>query len=322
MLGWTMLLLHAPMVAADAPQIVPSRFVADRVFVIPQTINGDTLTFFTDSGGGLFITDPAVKRLKLTTSTALATQDAPERTLAVLPTFKTGYAIPLPPDNDGKMPVMPAETVAKNHFDDADGMLGEAWFGGHVWTFDYPAQRLSIEGKNWKPAKSFVRAELGFPVENGERGDNFPRITIRVDGKPIDMLLDTGATTTLTAETITALKDTLPATRATSMIVDTQFQAWRKAHPNWRVIEKAQERTRSDMIEVPDVEIGGAHVGPVWFTWRPDKNFHEFMSSMMDKQVEGAIGGNALGHFVMTIDYIGGAAYFRCVRDCGVTQRR
>jgi hypothetical protein len=40
------------------------------------------------------------------------------------------------------------------------------------------------------------------------------------------------------------------------------------------------------MIEVPEVEIAGSLVGPVWFTWRQDKSFHEFMSSMMDKQVE------------------------------------
>ena len=70
------------------------------------------------------------------------------------------------------------------------------------------------------------------------------------------------------------------------------------------------------MIEVPAVEIGGASVGPVWFTWRPDKNFHDYMSGMMDGRVEGAIGGNALAHFVMTVDYPGAAAYFRCARDC------
>ena len=32
--------------------------------------------------------------------------------------------------------------------------------------------------------------------------------------------------------------------------------------------------------------------------------------------VEGAIGGNALRHFVMTVDYPGAAAYFRCIEGC------
>jgi hypothetical protein len=40
------------------------------------------------------------------------------------------------------------------------------------------------------------------------------------------------------------------------------------------------------------------------------------MSSMTDKPVEGAIGGNALRHFRMTLDYPRGTAYFACVDDC------
>ena len=64
------------------------------------------------------------------------------------------------------------------------------------------------------------------------------------------------------------------------------------------------------MIEVPKIKIAGYTVGPVWFTRRADKNFHEFMSKFMDKQVEGAIGGNALRHFRITIDYPQAKAVF------------
>jgi len=64
------------------------------------------------------------------------------------------------------------------------------------------------------------------------------------------------------------------------------------------------------------VEIAGSRIGPVWFTHRPDAAFHDMMSSMMDARVEGAIGGNVFRHFVMTVDYPGAAAYFRCVRSC------
>jgi hypothetical protein len=72
-------------------------------------------------------------------------------------------------------------------------------------------------------------------------------------------------------------------------------------------------------IEVPDVVIAGWSAGPVWFTERPDTNFHDFMSSMMDKQVEGALGGNLFDHFVMTVDHAQAKAWFRCVRDCTAT---
>ncbi|HEX5488875.1 MAG TPA: hypothetical protein VFX04_07000 [Rhodanobacteraceae bacterium] len=43
------------------------------------------------------------------------------------------------------------------------------------------------------------------------------------------------------------------------------------------------------------------------------------MSSMMDKQVEGALGGNLFDHFVMTVDHAQAKAWFRCVRDCTAT---
>src|SRR5690606_32623407 len=128
------------------------------------------------------------------------------------------------------------------------------------------------------------------------------------------------ATTMLTPAALGALDDSGPAERATSMITDDVFQAWRKAHPEWRVIEKAQAGTGSDMIEVPEVGIAGVTVGPVWFTHRPNANFHAMMSSMMDRQVEGAMGGNAFRHFVMTVDYPGAVAYFRCVVDCSVAR--
>jgi hypothetical protein len=40
------------------------------------------------------------------------------------------------------------------------------------------------------------------------------------------------------------------------------------------------------------------------------------MSSMMDRQVEGAVGGNLLQHFVMSVDHGKSTAWFRCVRGC------
>ncbi|MER3546656.1 MAG: hypothetical protein C4338_03250 [Rhodanobacteraceae bacterium] len=158
---------------------------------------------------------------------------------------------------------------------------------------------------------------LGFKTDaHGERENDFPRIVIKVDGRALPMLLDSGAMTVLTPAAMRTLRDGLPAERATSMIVASLFDAWHKAHPDWRIIEDAQAGTHCAMIEVPQVEIAGKTVGPVWFTERPDKNFHQFMSGMMSGQVEGSIGGNALGHFVMTIDYPHAMAYFRCVLAC------
>ena len=64
------------------------------------------------------------------------------------------------------------------------------------------------------------------------------------------------------------------------------------------------------MIEVPEVSIAGFRVGPVWFTERPDPNFHQYMSQWMDRRVDGALGGNALRFFRVTVDYPVAVAHF------------
>jgi len=109
---------------------------------------------------------------------------------------------------------------------------------------------------------------------------------------------------------LAALRDGRAAERATSFITASNFEKWRQAHPDWRVIENADMPLNEPMIEVPGIAIAGHTVGPVWFTRRADKNFHEFMSRFMDKRVEGAIGGNALRHFRVTVDYPGAVAVF------------
>lgn len=206
----------------------------------------------------MFLNDDAVARLKLPT-VPVTDPDAQrelgkDAKLAELPAFRAGHSIPAPLVHGGRLAVMPKRPMFPGGqwpFDEA-GMLGESWFGGRVWTWDYPGKHLTLQGSDWHPDPAATRVALGFKSgENGERENNFPRITIRVDGKPIDVLLDTGATTLLTAKALDALHDGQPAARATSMIADSVFQTWRKAHPDWRVIEDAQAGSHAAMIEVP-----------------------------------------------------------------------
>jgi hypothetical protein len=56
--------------------------------------------------------------------------------------------------------------------------------------------------------------------------------------------------------------------------------------------------------------VGGFDVGPVWFTWRPDGAFHEWMAQLMDKPTEGALGGSAFHTLRITVDWIRGRAAF------------
>ena len=57
------------------------------------------------------------------------------------------------------------------------------------------------------------------------------------------------------------------------------------------------------MIEVPRVTVAGFTVGPVRFARRPDFNFAQWMSSMMDKPIVGAFGGSGLQYFRLVLDY-------------------
>lgn len=134
------------------------------------------------------------------------------------------------------------------------------------------------------------------------------------------MLLDTGATAHPTAEGVkTTGIATVNGLGVTSYIVASVFEHWHQAHPDWRVVadgDAAFPKHPIRLIEVPRVDIAGWSVGPMWFTERPDSAFHDMMSSMMDKQVEGAAGANIFQHFVMTLDYPQATAYFRCVSGC------
>ena len=139
---------------------------------------------------------------------------------------------------------------------------------------------------------------------------DFPRIRAEIDGKAFDLLLDTGATVNLSESAAAALKENGSRIRATSFIVASTFDDWTRRHPDWRVLPGADEFLKESMIEVPSVKVAGFDVGPVWFTRRPDKNFHEFMSQFMDRTVEGALGGNALRGLRVTVDYPNAVAYF------------
>jgi hypothetical protein len=295
--------------APGKPVSLPVKFAAHRFLVQPRTTDGATLTLLTDTGGGLFISAAAVERLKL--DVRQVESQGETISAARLPAFTPDAAIPPLEALDGRLPVMPTSEVSV--FEAIDGMLGQAWFKDRVWTFDYPGQKLWWRAHGDLPAhERRHQVPLGFPTSSGgERATSFPRIQVRIDGAVIDLLFDTGATIKLTDAAAAALADGGPRERATSFIGSTTFDGWRARHPDWRVIDKADANVREEpMIEVPAVEVAGFTVGPVWFTRRADKNFHEWMSSMMDRRVDGALGGSALRYFRVTVDYPRALAVF------------
>lgn len=308
--------------AADSAQVVPTTYEAGHFYAVPETRDGQRLKLLVDTGGGggggmYWITKAAAQRLHLATSTC--TVGSQHLTVARLPDYKPGHGLPIPlPGPCGKVMLINDEY-------DVDGQLGAGYLPGRLWTFDYPAQRLSLENPTSRPDPVAHKAALGFPNDDkGRPVGGMARIVVRIDGQPLDMLLDTGATAHPTAEGQRASGlPTVNGYGVTSYILTSVFNRWHQAHPGWRVVEKGDDlfgpKNTARLIEVPQLEIADWSVGPVWFTERGDQGFHALMDPMMDKPPQGAIGGNVFEHFRMTLDYPHRYAYFRCASGCSAT---
>ena len=295
---------------------VPATFVADRVWVRPVTASGDTLAFYTDTGGGAnMLYEPALARIGAATREVAMGDD--RAVLALWPEWSEGAWIPEPGDTtrfSGRdLLVMPFEGQAAMLHEPGDaGFLGAGWFGDRAWTFDYPAGRLLLHPDGVTPRPGARALPLGFQVgDDGRRTSHFPRMPIVVDGDTLHVLLDTGATMLLTEDAVAALGGG-PPRRASSFISAAVFDRWREAHADWRVIEDAT-RPGAHLILVPEVAIAGETVGPVWFERRREGTFEQYMAQWMDAPIVGALGGTGLRFFRVTIDYPNAVAYFERV---------
>jgi len=317
--------VHAGEAPADTAQVIPTVYEAGHFFAVPETRDGQRLKLLVDTGGGgssgmYWFAKATAERLHLPTNDC-ALGDTHVQ-VARLPDYQPRRALPPPIDGPCGAALLVVSLPANQHL---EGQLGGAYLSGRIWTFDYPARRMALESPSWRPASAAHGTKLGFQYNDaGKQTTGFARLSIVVDGETLDMLLDTGATA---APTPSAAKisgtPTVQGQGVTSYITTGKLDQWHKKHPDWRVLEQADtlvpHPSVQRIIEVPKVQIAGWSIGPVWFTERPDKAFHEYMAQMMDKPTEGAVGGNVFQHFAMTIDYPREMAYFRCVKGCAPT---
>lgn len=297
------------LVAQDRTVVIPTVFEEGRFIVTPVTFDDQTIRLIADTAGGTVMFQESVDRLQLE-----ATTYASDSKLRVkLPWLLQGSWIPGSQEPEGAFVVVSRAKQRRmaNLADGLDGMLGHSWFAGKVWVLDYPAQKMTVyRHRVLRIPPGAKKMEMGFSRdENGIRRANFPRITISIDGKSHDMLLETGATAFISLQARQELGDERTGRRAASFIVQSVFDEWRKKHPDWRVVENADIETQGPMIEVQKISIAGFDVGPVWFMVRPTVNFHEFTSKWTDKRVDGSIGGNALRDLRLMLDYLKSVAW-------------
>lgn len=288
----------------EAVDVLPSEFENNRILLLPVTPEGRVVRFVTDTGGGW----NAIKRSVIAD---LGLTDSIIDDSVAFPEFRSTRSIPSNPlFNAGNLVVVDDAELEVG----VDGFLGGRWFGDRVWEFDYLREQLSLHAEaGGLVGENLGEIELGFQVDQlGSRTMHFPSMPIVVDGETLVVLLDTGAKAQLSARAAAHFGEERGASIGTSFIVESVFAEWVNKHPEWTVVPAANPiRGHSyPMIEVPEVAIGGHVVGPVWFTVRPDGAFLEYMSSMMDQTVHGALGGSGLQYFRLVVDYPNAKAYF------------
>ena len=294
-----------PVFVAQA-QRLPAQFIDGRVFVVAADRDGTRLRLFTDTGGGWnAVRSSVAQRLGLAPAGSVQQDDGTRLPAVGFPRGWIDQGIPAPLHDSwlqGRLVVVPDPEI------DDDVLLGSHWFAGRVWSIDYLNRELRLIDRVAAPA-GFASTAMTFRADL-----HFPRIEVEIDGERIGVLLDTGATATLSASAAPAFGVPAGSSIATSFIVREVFERWARRHPQWRVLRAADQiggvGDGFDMIEVPQVVIAGLRVGPVWFSQRPDRAVREWMSSMTDRPIEGALGGSAFKTTRMILDYPGGRAYF------------
>ncbi|MBI1769280.1 MAG: hypothetical protein HYR67_12990 [Bacteroidetes bacterium] len=296
------------------PYQIPSQLYNGRFFAKMLGPKNDTLVFMTDTGGGLFVLDSVLTAYGIPSEEREF--DNQKGKIVQFTSLCNDEKFPKPNINGEQiMFSMPHGSPFLNFKTPEAGMLGQHWFKDQIWEFDYLKKKLTVGMPFHGSSTDSDVVKLGFVVDTfGKREINFPRVQIIVDSDTLDMLFDTGATVLLTDSARMQLQ-TSDKTRATSFIIGSIMDKWKKKHSDWRIITHADQFPIKngglpDMIEVPSIKIGGHTVGPVWFTSRPDKNFTEWMSQWMDKKIVGAVGGSAFQYFKITVDYPNALAKF------------
>jgi hypothetical protein len=157
----------------------------------------------------------------------------------------------------------------------ADLLLPAPVLRRHHVVLDAPAGRIEIG-----PPGALARRGVAVPSTFDDHG--VVRVTIEVDGAPVEVTLDAALTC--------------------SLAVDHVLRGWQRDHPGWPASASAvgpgnvvgsPVEARIPMLRVAAVELGEFTVPEVAFAWRGDGEL----------AADGSLGGNVLDLFRVDIDY-------------------
>lgn len=251
---------------------LPALFQGGRPFLTLTPPDGSRAIAWLDTDGSGFVTRAFAARNGLAVTNGRA----------ALPKF----AEPLPPvGGDGMLPVIdpdPSDKILAG----VDIQLGSSWFARRVWTIDYRNEEVM-----WHPDGHSITADAINPVNLHFPSPGYPSLPVVVDGKLVEMMLDTAASVVGSTGNV----------YATSFITQAQFATWHSAHPEWAVKHISPG---IDQIEVPGLHILTIGLGDVSFSTRPGDDVFS------GEHIAGKLGSNAWAFHVLMIDYIRGMAAF------------
>jgi hypothetical protein len=298
-------------------QLIPTRYIGDRFFATPITPAGDTIPIFLDTAGGTLIWEPDITALGLTLD-SVKTSSGAYRHAVALPAFRADRSVPpvvtasLQGDKLLAYPISDPNGFGALIAHSSSMQLGQLWFDGRSWLFDYPRHQLALSTGAALSLGSTAHS-IGFDFQTdsmGNKASHTPRMSVVVDGDSLKMLFDTGASIWLTDDAMKQINDGLPKERATSHIRMSLYKKWHARHPDWRVIEHGDQWSNADLIVVPTVRIAGFDAGPVLFSALLSDTSSRYVAPPARARIDGMLGGSALRYFTVAVDYPRRAAQF------------
>jgi hypothetical protein len=263
-------------VSAASEEIeLPVELRGGRFFALPRVYGGRTFACWLDTDGSGFVFASAVRRFNLSTRTGGG------ETLARLPHFDPGRAVPPLVRNGGELRVFDvrAADAADPIFQGFDAQLGGSWFADRVWRLDFARASMSLR------LSPLPAGEANVPLTFDRI---YPRTTAEIAGESLPMSIDIAAS---------LAKGGSQSVVATSFVRRDVFERWRAAHPQWQTDVNVSTVSGIDRIVVPALRAGNAVFNDVAFTTRPGDDV--FAGS----DVAGKLGANAYADRVVTIDY-------------------